>query len=29
VLIEEIAEGRHDEQVRKTEHAVHADATPK
>jgi protease I len=27
-LIEEIAEGRHEEQAEKTEHAVHADATP-
>ena len=27
-LIEEIAEGRHEEQAEKTEHAIHADATP-
>jgi protease I len=27
-LVEEIAEGRHEEQAEKTQHAVHADATP-
>ena len=27
-LIEEFAEGRHAEQAEKTQHAVHADATP-
>ena len=27
-LIEEFAEGRHEEQAEKTEHAIHADATP-
>jgi len=28
-LIEEIGEGRHEEQAEKTEQAIHADATPK